>query len=105
YVAEKDVKTNTLMMAEGNDNLALYKKEIEIIDVNFFNPLILNAKYSMRVLARVRYRQPLANARIDFSEALGYKLIFAEPQKFVASGQSAVFYSADGEMLGGGIIK
>ncbi|MEK7593213.1 MAG: tRNA-specific 2-thiouridylase, partial [Patescibacteria group bacterium] len=85
YVAEKDVKTNTLMMAEGNDNLALYKKEIEIINVNFFNPLMLNTKYSIRVMARVRYRQPLASARLDFSEALCYKLTFAKPQKFVAS--------------------
>jgi tRNA U34 2-thiouridine synthase MnmA/TrmU len=31
-------------------------------------------------------------------------LAFAVPQKFVAEGQSAVFYGADGEMLGGGII-
>lgn len=104
YVAEKDIKTNTLIMAEGSDNPALYRKEIELTDVNFFNSLILNTKYSILVMARVRYRQPLAAAelRIKNSE---FKIIFDKPQKFVAPGQSAVFYYADGEMLGGGIIK
>ncbi len=29
---------------------------------------------------------------------------FKKPQKFVAEGQSAVWYSEEGEMLGGGIM-
>ncbi|MDP2599016.1 MAG: tRNA 2-thiouridine(34) synthase MnmA [Candidatus Liptonbacteria bacterium] len=134
YVAEKDVRTNTVVMAEGSDNPALYKKEIALGDLNFIDPLFpdsheLNGGSSMKVFARVRYRQPLTEAKIvvrgsrfmDHGSKL--ELVFDEPQKFVAPGQSAVFYvnenpsspspraqdrsgrsSQELRMLGGGII-
>lgn len=95
YVADKDVKNNVLIVAEGKNHPALYKKEIELTDVNFINP---NKK--TKVLVRVRYRQPLTKATLRRN-----KLVFNKPVKFVAPGQSAVFYSKKGEMLGGGIIK
>jgi len=107
YVVEKDIQNNTIIVAKGSDNSALYKKEIKLTNVNFINSVhsqILK-NVGMNILTRVRYRQPLASARLDFSDDLCCNLIFDEPQKFVASGQSAVFYADDGEMLGGGIIK
>ncbi len=111
YVVEKNIKKNVLIVAEGENNPVLYKKEIKLTDVNFINPksvisLIRANKGTniINILARVRYRQPLAGARLCFSEFAGYKLFFDKPQKFVASGQSAVFYNKNGEMLGGGII-
>jgi tRNA U34 2-thiouridine synthase MnmA/TrmU len=52
----------------------------------------------------VRYRQPLSEAMLSNLENGNYKLVFTTPQKFVAEGQSAVFYGADGEMFGGGVI-
>ncbi len=78
------------------------------------------------VFARLRYRQPLAKAmlylKVDNDKSLNQKksrhshfkishrsftatLTFDRPQKFVAPGQSAVFYSKSGEMLGGGVIS
>jgi tRNA-specific 2-thiouridylase len=99
YVAAKDVKNNVLIVAEGANNPALYKKEIELTDINFINP-ITNYKIPITVYARVRYRQLLTKAMLRRN-----KLIFDKPIKFVASGQSAVFYSRNGELLGGGIIK
>jgi tRNA-specific 2-thiouridylase len=54
--------------------------------------------------ARVRYRQPLSAATLSKNENGNYLLSFVSPQKFVAEGQSAVFYSKEGEMLGGGVI-
>ena len=124
YVAEKDVKTNTLVVAEGNDSPALYRKEIELTNVNFIDPqhsnILQNVGISgMEVYARVRYRQPLAKATLVISNSqlvngntnrknqlpvTNYQLLFDTPIKFVAPGQSAVFYSKNGEMLGGGII-
>lgn len=64
---------------------------------------------SIPVFARVRYRQPLFRAKLEQVESeklkvKSYQLVFEEPQKFVASGQSAVFYSSNGRMLGGGVI-
>ncbi len=130
YVAEKNLKTNTLVVAEGENNPALYRKEVEITNVNFIRPFEISdsppkedpppaEKFKIPVLARIRYRQPLAKAVLELgirNKELGAKrrslihssklliLKFDEPVKFVAPGQSAVFYTEKGEMLGGGII-
>ncbi len=103
YVADKDTEANTITLAEGDTNPALYKKEIELTDVNFINqqPITDNEQ---QVYARVRYRQPLAEAKLITSKLGSYELIFEQPQKFVAPGQSAVFYNKDDEIFGGGII-
>jgi tRNA-specific 2-thiouridylase len=110
YVAEKDVKKNTVVVAEGSDNPALYRKEIELTDAHFISePLVLSGEFP--VLARVRYRQPLAKAKLIIKKKtktpLSVSLVFDKPQKFVASGQSAVWYvrsSGELQMLGGGVI-
>ncbi len=106
YVAAKDVKKNVVVVAEGDDNKALYQKEVELVNINLFNPKlkIKNSKLKIPVYARVRYRQPVAPAKLSKSSANRYKLTFTRPQKFVAEGQSAVFYDAKGVMLGGGVI-
>ncbi|MDD5431333.1 MAG: tRNA 2-thiouridine(34) synthase MnmA [Candidatus Pacebacteria bacterium] len=96
FVAEKDVKSNAILVAEGENNPALYKKEVEITDVNWISG---KPKNGQRVMMRVRYRQPLFSAA-----SKGNKIIFDKPQKFVAQGQSAVFYTKAEEMLGGGVI-
>ncbi|MEK7463087.1 MAG: tRNA 2-thiouridine(34) synthase MnmA [Patescibacteria group bacterium] len=123
YVADKVLKTNTLVVAQGENNPALFKKKVNLADVNLINPVsiisLIRANKGYKVLARVRYRQPLFKAillKSDKRQAVGkkknmfhvsfnYSLIFDEPQKFIAIGQSAVIYSPKGEMLGGGIIK
>lgn len=98
YVALKDVATNTVVVAEGSDHPSLYRKEFMLADVNF-----IGAVPALRVFARVRYRQPVSPAMLSH-DGEKYTLTFAEPQKFVAPGQSAVIYSDQGELLGGGII-
>jgi tRNA-specific 2-thiouridylase len=100
YVASKNAETNTVVLAEGGDNPALYRKEIEMVTMNF----ISGKEFVGPVRARVRYRQPLSAAILESLGGGRYKLIFVAPQKFVAEGQSAVFYSKTGEMLGGGVI-
>ncbi|MDD5098770.1 MAG: tRNA 2-thiouridine(34) synthase MnmA [Candidatus Colwellbacteria bacterium] len=100
YVARKDEKNNALIIAEGSDNPALFTKEIALKNANIQSG---NKIFSGRVLARVRYRQPVSSAFFKISDKRG-KIVFDKPQKFVASGQSAVFYSDEGEMIGGGVI-
>lgn len=100
YVAEKNIETNTLIMAEGNDNPALFRNGVELEDVNFIRPV---EGMEIKVKARVRYRQPLFDAVLKISDK-GCRLEFDNPVKFVASGQSAVFYSENEEMMGGGVI-
>jgi len=103
YVAEKNKKTNTLVLAEGSENPALYKKEVELINVNLSDEKLKVKKLKIPVLARVRYRQPLFPASLIIHNSL-FKLVFAKPVKFVAPGQSAVFYDKKGALLGGGVI-
>lgn len=103
YVVSKDAATNTLVVGEGAEDPALYRNEVRLVQVNVVN----GESYEGPVKARVRYRQPLADAtltQLAQKDRGEYVLSFKTPQKFVAEGQSAVWYSADGEMLGGGVI-
>ena len=100
YVAAKDVAANTIIVAEGGDDPALFRTEVRLVQVNFIG----GKEYEGRVMARVRYRQPLAEAMLRSIGEGCHLLSFASPQKFVAEGQSAVFYGPKGEMLGGGVI-
>lgn len=130
YVVSKNVKDNTVVVAdEGNDLLQV--KEVILTGVNFIDQndeLRIENYGEIPVLARVRYRQPLFEAKIRKIKDKKLKiknleLIFDKPQKFVAVGQSAVFYEYQGNpssflissgrrslkkselrMLGGGII-
>ncbi len=109
YVSNKDVRNNTIVVAEGEDSESLFKKEIRINGVNFIGKDA--TRLPAEVFARVRYRQPLFKASLERGKGKELKMIFAKPQKFVAAGQSAVFYSAEGrnlpagrQVLGGGII-
>jgi len=112
YVASKDAAANTVTLAEGSEHPALYKSEIEIANCNFIRT---DGKFSvggssdenvgrLAVLARVRYRQPLSSAHLSRLKNGNCVLVFEKPQKFVASGQSAVWYSEEGEVVGGGVI-
>ena len=103
YVAEKDVGGNTVILVR-EDNPILYRKEVVLSDANFINKTIQHSQECWIVLARVRYRQPLVPATLYKIHNTEYKILFERPQKFVAPGQSAVFYNEDGEMLGGGVI-
>ncbi|MBI4193145.1 MAG: hypothetical protein HY536_00780, partial [Candidatus Colwellbacteria bacterium] len=101
YVAEKDMGRNALVVVEGGDHPSLRRKSLELEDVNWLLPM--PPRDGQVVCARVRYRQPLAQA--EFSMRGGSALLeFRVPQRFVAPGQSAVFYSSRGELLGGGVI-
>jgi tRNA-uridine 2-sulfurtransferase len=104
YVARKDAATNTVVLAEGDEHPALYRKEITIANTNFISGSSFAKDKPISILARVRYRQPLAAATISRGENGNYKLEFAKPQKFIAPGQSLVFYSEEKEVLGGGVI-
>lgn len=124
YVTGTNITANTVTVAEGDDHPALYRTEVVLTDINLVTTSSMSASFAvaaqavsgatpksqpspqrrtMSVFARVRYRQPLAPAELVRDEDF-YKLVFKKPVKFVAPGQSAVWYSAEGELLGGGVI-
>ncbi|MEK7090579.1 MAG: tRNA 2-thiouridine(34) synthase MnmA [Patescibacteria group bacterium] len=102
YVADKDFKTNTLVVAEGPYDDGLFKNELMIANVNWISGV--SPRLPLECEARIRYRQPLQKTTIISSMTDGYLIRFVEPQRAVTPGQSVVFYHA-GEMLGGGVIE
>lgn len=103
YVASKDVKSNTLVVAKGGTDPILYRKELIAEKINWISGEITVAP--MTCLARIRYRQPLQKATIHKLSTTSYQIVFDVPQRAISSGQSVVFYAENGEMLGGGVIK
>ncbi len=99
YVAAKNLKKNQLIVVKKDDKNSLYK-EIALKNVNWISGKPLK---SAKVLVRTRYRQPLVSAKIML-HASRFKLHFDQPVRFVAPGQSAVFYDRKSELLGGGVI-
>lgn len=97
YVAEKNLKTNTLIVGVGPDDPILFKKEISVGQLNWLADFRAG-----RCQTRIRYRQPKVLAQVD-ANADSAQVIFDVPQRGVAPGQSAVFYDHE-RVLGGGVI-
>lgn len=102
YVASKNITKNTITIAEGENNPELYRTETALGNINIIRTIPAGKPIAVRV--RVRYRQPLFKAILGTIKNKIATLTFDKPQKAVAIGQSAVFYTEKGEMLGGGVI-
>lgn len=100
YVISKDALTNTLVLGDAAGIEAAQTKVVKLSSAN----LVLNRQGKEEVYVRLRYRQPLSPATLTKGAKGSLELAFQRPQKFVAPGQSAVFYSSKGKMLGGGVI-
>ena len=103
YVADKNLDTNTLVVAEGPYDAKLFKKELNATNINWISgkePML-----PLKCETRIRYRQLLQSCVIERISANDKQIHvrFKEPQRAVTPGQSIVFYQG-GEMLGGGII-
>lgn len=101
YVAAKDARTNTLVVARGNSDPILLQRHLVATDPNWNagkEPrLPLNCK------AMIRYRQPAQRARVERSGGAGLRVTFALPQRAMTPGQAVVFYDGD-ECLGSAVI-
>lgn len=97
YVIQKDSRKNKLLVTNKKEDLELFGKKISIKNTNW---LKYKVKFPLKTFVRTRYRSCPVYAIINNKE-----VIFKESQKSITPGQSAVFYSRSGEVLGGGIIK
>lgn len=95
YVARKNMKTNTVYVTTDLDNKELWTNEIELNDEHWINEAPNSGK---KYQARYRHRGPLVECSYDNG-----KVIFDEPQRGLAGGQSIVVYDKN-LVLGGGII-
>ena len=65
--------------------------------------LALNTEESLKVQARIRYRQPLQGATLHQTEN-GMYVIFDDPQASITEGQFVAWYAGE-ELLGSGVIS
>lgn len=107
FVAKKDVVKNMLYVVKGRNHPALFSRDVVVKNVNWIAGF---PKRGAWYTARVRYRGELHPCRFEMA-SIGLKhrkeevtLQFKKPQWAVASGQSAVFYDNEGEIIGGGVI-
>jgi len=116
FVAEKKLKKNQLLVVKRSAQ-DFFHKEIILKNINWISGKLPK---SPKILVRTRYRQPLAaatlitadnkqisadkNPRQSAFKSASIRVLFGSGQKAVAPGQSVVFYSKNGELLGGGVI-
>lgn len=106
FIINRDMENNLLFVGEGKNFPGLFRKalKIENAEVHWVREdLKLQNGDSMKVKARIRYRQPLENATLyQFEE--GFYIEFENPQSAIAEGQFAAWYLED-ELIGSGVIS
>lgn len=100
YVAEKQEKTNTLVVAEGENDPVLYSHELVLENTHWISGK--EPRLPIRCEARIRYRQPLEKCKVS-RDGETLQVHFSEEQRAITPGQSVVFYKNE-EVLGGGVI-
>ena len=106
FLISRDMENNLVYVGEGRNFPGLFRKALKIdnSEVHWIREdLRLKNGESMKVLARIRYRQPLEKATLyQFEE--GFFIEFENPQSAIAEGQFAAWYVGE-ELLGSGVIS
>jgi tRNA-specific 2-thiouridylase len=99
YVCGVDPATNTVVAGRNEE---LYSKTVTVKEINLIPFSYFES--TMRVTAKLRYRQKAEGATVRQTDKDTLVLEFENPQRAAAKGQAAVLY--DGEfVLGGGTIS
>ena len=99
FVGAKSINDNTVLLCSDRE---LYKRNLTASRIN----LLVNDDLTSptRVEAKIRYRHTPAAATVVRSSDDKLSLVFDEPQRAIAAGQSLVLYDGD-TVIGGGIIE
>lgn len=95
YISNKNIKKNEITIAPKGHS-SLKRKDFQIKNLN----LISGKPKSSSILVRIRHLGDLNKANLK-----GNKITLNKPIEGVAPGQSAVIYTKQGIMLGGGEIQ
>jgi len=101
FVKKFNNKKNELIITKNQKEL--FEKNVLLSPFNLINKKILKNK--LKIMAKIRYQQPLATAILFPVSKEKIKLIFDKPQRAITSGQFAVFYKGDVCLGGGKIVK
>lgn len=102
FVIGKDVKTNVLYVANGDEKEWLSSDSCIVSDVNWFAEEKPSGMYVCT--AKFRYRQPDQDITLRFLDEKTVFLSYSQGISSVTPGQEAVFYQGD-VCLGGGVIE
>ena len=106
FIIDRDMENNILFVGEGKNFPGLYRKALKINndEVHWVREdLRLKNGESMKIKARIRYRQPLEDA-VLYQYEEGVFIEFENPQSAIAEGQFAAWYQGE-ELLGSGVIS
>lgn len=99
FVVGKDLNSNTLYVALGEDNDYLYSDSCVITDINW-----LSDEKPNKCTAKFRYRQPDNEVSLELIDDNHILVKYPQKIKAVTPGQACVFYLNE-QCLGGGIIE
>lgn len=104
FVVGRNFAKNELIVTNDQQNPEIFRTKMKVQVKNW---LATEPKFPFETNVKIRYRHPLVRGIIKKQSSKNnmYEVEFLEPQKAVTPGQSAVFYSAEKEVLGGGIIQ
>lgn len=106
FVIETDVEKNIIYTGQGSQHPGLFKQTLFISndEVHWVREdLRLLPNQSLKVNARIRYRQALQSATLYQFEK-GMYVRFDEPQSAITEGQFVAWYENE-ELLGSGVIS
>ncbi|MEM9076661.1 MAG: tRNA 2-thiouridine(34) synthase MnmA [Bacteroidota bacterium] len=106
FVIETDVEKNIIYTGQGKLHPGLFRQTLFVKEeeLHWVRPdLALKPDETMKVEARIRYRQPLQNATLYKTES-GLYVDFDEKQSAITEGQFVAWYSGD-ELIGSGVIS
>jgi len=106
FVIETDVQENIIYTGEGKNHKGLYRNTLFVTNQEehwIREDLKLQPHESMKVQARIRYRQPLELAILHKFER-GLYVQFLNSQSAIQEGQFVAWYQGE-ELLGSGVIS
>ncbi len=102
FVVDKDLSTNTLYIAQGENNPALYTYGLRASDLNWISTP--PKAYPFKCTAKFRYRQKDQDVAVYLRDNNECIVEFVNAQKAITPGQSVVFYQGNC-CMGGGTIE
>ena len=103
---DTDVVDNIIYSGQGKSHPGLYKSVLLVqpSEAHWVRPdLAINLGGSLRVMARIRYRQELERAFL-YATSDGLYVAFDSPQSAITEGQFVAWYLGD-ELVGSGVIS
>ena len=105
FVVGKDLQNNVLLVEQGDDSPLLYSESTVIEQLTWISGHApLKPGETLVCQARFRHRQPLQDVSVRLIGDDLMQIDFAEKQRAITPGQSAVLYLGQ-QCLGGGIIR